>query len=224
MERVPSDKSKTLRSTKKRSASSRHWLLRQLKDPYVHQAKAQGYRSRAAFKLIHIDEKFHLLRPGQVVCDLGCAPGGWLQVIKQRVPSGQIFGLDLQVVEPIDGVEILQGDFTDPEVSTRLLSMLEGARVDLVLSDLAASACGIPKVDHIRIMALVRDVLHFSTLVLKEGGVMVAKVLRGGTEPRLLAEMKQRFKSVSHYKPPSSRQESAEIYVVARGFRFKENP
>lgn len=216
--RVP-ERVKKLRDSKKRSVSSRRWLLRQLNDPFVAKAKSMGYRSRAAFKLEAIDAKFHLLRPKQVVVDLGCAPGGWLQVVQKRARGGMLFGLDLQPVEPLEGVHLLQGDFTEPSVVEAIFAALNGQRVDIVLSDLAAPACGIPKVDHIRIMALLRQVMDFAGKVLNPEGAVVAKVLRGGAEPVLLAEMKKAFKKVSHYKPPASRQDSSEIYVVAQGFR-----
>lgn len=228
-------KVRALASSKKRTLSSRRWLLRQLNDPYVTKAKEQGYRSRAAFKLLDIDRKYHILRPGQTVVDLGCAPGGWLQVLKEKViqgtsvnepdgKSGFIIGLDLQDVAPLDGVTLLKGDFTDPAVVDQLEALLrlagEGnSSVDVVVSDMAASACGLPKVDHIRIMSLVREVAVFSQKVLRPGGCMVSKVLRGGTEPNLLAELKRQFQRVSHFKPASSRADSAEIYVIAEGKR-----
>lgn len=222
-----------LTSKKKRTLSSRRWLLRQLNDPYVEQAKEQGYRSRAAFKLLDIDRKYHLLRPGQTVVDLGCAPGGWLQVLSKKVlPQGRVVGLDLQDVDPLEGVTILKGDFTDPAIVAQLEALLSAGSpekeeeakslVDVVVSDMAASACGLPHVDHIRIMNLVREVATFSQKVLRPGGSMIAKVLRGGTEPSLLAELKKRFARVTHFKPDSSRSDSAEIYVVAEG--KKANP
>lgn len=230
-----------LNSSKKRTVSSRRWLLRQLNDPYVAQAKQFGYRSRAAFKLMDIDRKYHILHPGQTVVDLGCAPGGWLQVLQKKVlrkshtntehtpENGCIVGLDLQDVAPLEGVTLLKGDFTDPLVVDQLEALLRLAHtseeqngfVDVVVSDMAAPACGLPKVDHIRIMSLVRDVAEFSQKVLRPGGGMVAKVLRGGTEPTLLAELKQQFTKVSHFKPASSRADSAEIYVIAEGKRNK---
>lgn len=229
-----------LSSSKKRTLSSRRWLLRQLNDPYVARAKECGYRSRAAFKLLDLDRKYRFLRLGQTVVDLGCAPGGWLQVLQSKVlkkPEGNreqtsaqntgcVIGLDLQDVEPLEGVTLLKGDFTSPEIVDKLETLLRFAHpeagqglVDVVVSDMAAPACGLPKVDHIRIMSLVRDVAAFSQKVLRPGGCMVAKVLRGGTEPTLLADLKRQFTKVSHFKPASSRSESAEIYVVAKGKR-----
>lgn len=212
-------KIKTLKSKKKRTLSSQKWLLRQLNDPYVEKAKECGYRSRAAFKLIEIDEKYKIFKSGQTVVDLGCAPGGWLQVIMQRVRKGTIIGLDLQDIVPFEGVILLKGDFTDLETVKNLEEKLGYRKVDVVLSDMAASACGISQVDHIRIMSLVRDVTNFSIQALDQNGCMIAKVLRGGTETNLLAELKKRFQKVSHFKPSSSRIDSAEIYVIAQGFK-----
>lgn len=212
-------KVKRLQSGKKRTASSRQWLLRQLNDPFVEKAKKEGYRSRAAFKLIEIDDKFHLLKPDQVVVDLGAAPGGWSQVCVQRLKSkGTIVALDLQMIQPITGVTILQGDFTDEKiVETLLATMPEKAHV--VLSDMAAPACGMPKIDHTRIMLLLEQVFDFCHQVLAPGGAMVAKVLRGGTEHKLLSNLKKDFTKVAHFKPASSRQDSAEMFVVCLGFR-----
>ena len=208
-----------LKDGKKRTNSSRRWLLRQLNDPYVQEAKSRGYRSRAAFKLIDINEKFHILKSGAVVIDLGAAPGGWTQVSLQKVgPKGKVIAIDLQEIETIPEAEILQGDFMEEEVMQNLLSLLPG-RADVVLSDMAAPACGMTDVDHLRIMALVEMVFDFCFLALKPGGSMVSKVLRGGTEAKLLQKMKQCFTKVVHFKPPSSRASSAEIYLVAVGFR-----
>ncbi|MDR3285778.1 MAG: RlmE family RNA methyltransferase [Holosporales bacterium] len=208
----------SLNSKKKRTPSSRKWLLRQLNDPYVLKSKKEGYRSRAAFKLIDIDNKFKILKTRQVVIDLGCAPGGWLQVVKQRVKGGIIIGVDLQEFESISGIRSIIGDFTEKETINNIIEVLQGKKADVVLSDMASSACGISSVDHTRIMFLVKCVLNFCDMVLEKDGCMVAKVLRGGTENTLLAEMKKKFKKVSHFKPPSSRSDSAEIYVVAIGY------
>lgn len=212
-----------LSDSRKRSESSKRWLLRQLNDPYVVRAKECGYRSRAAFKLLEIDDKFHIFRPGQAIVDLGCAPGGWLQVAQQRVPRGRFIGVDLQDVSPMEGISFLKGDFTEESTVTALYSLLGDHRVDVVLSDMAAPACGIPKVDYIRIVALVQAASAFAQHVLSPGGVFVAKVLRGGTPTELLAELKRQFQTVSHMKPPASRRDSSEIYIVARGFRGRED-
>jgi 23S rRNA (uridine2552-2'-O)-methyltransferase len=205
----------TLKNKKKRTNSSRSWLIRQLNDPYVAQAKKEGYRSRSAFKLIEINEKFHFLKPKQVVVDLGCAPGGWLQVLDSRVKEGRIIGVDLQDVVPIGNVTLIKGDFTNQDTVDQLISCLEGRVVDVVLSDMAAPACGISQVDALRITLLVQSVADFCDKVLRPGGCMVAKVLRGGTEGDLLKELKCKFKKVAHFKPASSRTDSAEMYVVA---------
>ncbi len=213
------DKVTRLDSNKKRTSSSRQWLLRQLNDPFVAQAQKEGYRSRAAFKLIEIDDKFHILKPGACVVDLGAAPGGWSQVCTQRLgPNGVIVGLDLQEIKPLTGVAFLQGDFTDDEVLETLLSRTH-KKVDAVLSDMAAPACGMQQVDHTRIMLLLEQVLDFCHKALAPGGAMVAKVLRGGTEHNLLKILKKDFAKVAHFKPKSSRQESAEMFVVCLGFR-----
>ena len=211
-------------SGKKRTESSKRWLLRQLNDPYVARAKAEGFRSRAAFKLLEIDEKFHLFRPRQVVVDLGCAPGGWLQVVQRRVPQGRIIGVDLQEVAPMEGVTFLQGDFTEETTVDQVLRSLGGQSVDIVLSDMAAMSCGLPKVDYLRIVTLVQAAADFASQVLTPGGSFVAKVLRGGTPTELLAELKRRFAKIDHVKPPASRTDSAEMYIVARGFRKGMSP
>ncbi|MDR1208690.1 MAG: RlmE family RNA methyltransferase [Holosporales bacterium] len=212
----------TLKDKKKRSNSSRAWLTRQLNDPYVLQAKADGYRSRSAYKLREIDKKFRLLKPGQVVVDLGCAPGGWLQVVTERASDGIVIGVDLQDVAPIGNVEFIKGDFTEQSTVDILLERLNGKHVDVVLSDMAAPACGIPAVDTVRITVLVQHVADFCDQVLRSGGSMVAKVLRGGTETQILNELKRKFSKVVHFKPESSRQDSAEMFVIALG--RKSNP
>lgn len=208
-----------LKSRKKRTDSSRRWLLRQLNDPYVQEAKRQGYRSRAAYKILEINEKFKLIKKGQTIVDLGAAPGGWTQVALEKIgEKGKVVGIDLQPIEPIAGAYLIEGDFTEEEHQINLTNLLNG-KVDLVLSDMAASACGIPEVDHARIMNLVELVFLFCQDHLKQGGAMVAKVLRGGTEITLLNQLKRSFQKVSHFKPQASRQESAEMYVVAMGYR-----
>ncbi|MDR0632871.1 MAG: RlmE family RNA methyltransferase [Holosporales bacterium] len=209
----------SLASKKKRTPSSRKWLLRQLNDRYVHMSKQQGYRSRSAYKLLEIDDKFRILAPKQLVVDLGCAPGGWLQVAKQRVRNGCIIGVDLQEVAPLDEVTVVTGDFTATATVQAVVNILGGRKVNVVLSDLAAASCGMASVDHIRIMSLVRAVFDFCVHTLDNGGSMVAKVLRGGTENLLLAEIKKKFARVAHFKPQASRCDSSEMYIVAIGYR-----
>jgi len=213
-----------LRTARGRSNSSQRWLERQLNDPYVAESKRLGYRSRAAFKLLQLDEKFGLLKPGQRVVDLGAAPGGWTQVAvaATKAPErGQVIGIDLLEMEPVAGAETLLGDFMDPAAPDWLKQRL-GGPVDLVLSDMAAEATGHGKTDHIRIVALCEAALDFAIDVLAPGGAFVAKVFQGGSEGDLLTRMKQAFRTVRHAKPPASRAESAETYVVATGFRGRE--
>lgn len=208
-----------LRSAKGRRASSVRWLERQLNDPWVAEAKAQGYRSRAAFKLLQIDEKVKLLKPGQRVVDLGAAPGGWSQVAARKVGAkGRVVGIDLLPVDPIPGVDLMQLDFLDETAPERLRERLGGA-ADLVLSDMAPQSSGHPSTDHLRIMGLAEAALDFAEEILAPGGGFVAKVWQGGSEKDLLDRLKQRFAKVRHIKPPSSRAESAELFVVATGYR-----
>jgi len=203
----------------KRSLSSTLWLQRQLNDPYVAEAKRLGYRSRAAFKLIQLDERFHLLAPGKRVVDLGCAPGGWCQIAAERVgPKGKIVGIDYLAMDPVAGAEILELDFLDPAAPDRLKAALDGP-ADIVLSDMAAPTTGHGATDHIRVMALAETAFDFAREVLTPGGAFVAKVFQGGTERSLLELLKRHFVSVRHAKPAASRQDSAESYVVATGFR-----
>jgi 23S rRNA (uridine2552-2'-O)-methyltransferase len=210
-------------TAKGRPLSSTLWLERQLNDPYVAEAKRRGYRSRAAFKLAEIDDKLNLLKPGARVLDLGAAPGGWTQVAVQRVGSlgkggGEVVGLDLQEVQPIPGATMLQADFLAPEAPALVRQAL-GGPVDVVLSDMAAAATGQTDIDHLRIMNLVEAALALAVEVLKPGGSFLAKVLQGGGENVFLAELRRHFATVRRIKPPSSRQESAEFFVVATGFR-----
>ena len=208
-----------LRTAKKRSPQSQRWLERQLNDPYVAAARAAGYRSRAAFKLVELDEKFHLLKPGARVVDLGCAPGGWIQVALRKLGErGAVVGLDLLPVDPIAGATILQGDFQDAEVEQRVEAEL-GGRADLVLSDMAPNTTGHAATDHLRIMGLAELALDFALRVLAPGGAFAAKVFQGGSEKAFLDTLKARFAQVRHAKPPASRKDSAELYVVATGFR-----
>jgi 23S rRNA (uridine2552-2'-O)-methyltransferase len=212
-----------LKSGKKRTASSRRWLERQLDDPYVAEAKRRGLRSRAAFKLIELDDRFRLLRPGARVVDLGAAPGGWTQVAVERVRAGKpgggrVLAVDLLEMTPVEGAEELRADFLDEGAPQLIRDALAGP-ADIVLSDMAPPSSGHPGADHLRIMALLEAALGFGRLVLAPGGAFVCKVWQGGTEANVLASMKRLFRSVRHVKPPSSRAESAEIYVVATGFR-----
>jgi 23S rRNA (uridine2552-2'-O)-methyltransferase len=208
-----------LKTAKKRTLSSQKWLERQLNDPYVARAKREGYRSRAAFKLIEIDDKHRLFKPGGRVADLGAAPGGWSQVAAKRVgANGRVVGIDILDMDEIPGVEFAKIDFLDPEAPDRLKAML-GAPADVVLSDMAANATGHRQTDHLKIMALVEAAAQFAGEVLKPGGSFLSKVIQGGTEGALLAGLKRDFATVKHVKPAASRSDSAELYVLATGFR-----
>ena len=209
---------KRVRTAKGRKPSSTRWLERQLNDPYVQRAKAENYRSRAAFKLLELDERFGLLKGAKAVVDLGIAPGGWSQVVRRRVPQSKVVGIDLLPTDPIEGVAILQMDFMDEAAPERLREEL-GSEADLVLSDMAANTVGHQQTDHLRTMALVEAGLLFATEVLRPGGAYVAKVLAGGADNDLVAEMKRHFTSVKHAKPPASRKDSSEWYVIAQGFK-----
>jgi 23S rRNA (uridine2552-2'-O)-methyltransferase len=213
---APRGLSVALRTAKKRTTASQAWLSRQLNDPYVAAAKAQGWRSRAAFKLIELDERYHLLRAGQRVVDLGAAPGGWSQVAVRA--GATVVGMDLLPIEPINGAIFIEGDFHDPDMPGKLQALM-GGPADLVLSDIAPNTTGHGATDHIRIIALAELALDFAVQVLAPGGAFVAKVFQGGSERQLLAPMKQQFAVVRHAKPPASRKGSSELYVVATGFR-----
>jgi 23S rRNA (uridine2552-2'-O)-methyltransferase len=211
-----------VKTARKRTLSSQKWLERQLNDPYVARAKREGYRSRAAFKLLEIDEKYHLLKPGQRVVDLGAAPGGWSQIAARKVGSangkGRVVGIDLLPIEPMAGVEFVELDFLDESAPGKLIELL-GGPADIVMSDMAANTTGHKKTDHLRIMALAEAAIHFAREVLAPGGAFVAKVFQGGTEGQLLADLKRDFATVRHVKPAASRADSAELYVLATGFR-----
>jgi 23S rRNA (uridine2552-2'-O)-methyltransferase len=208
-----------IKDQKHRTLSSRTWLERQLSDPYVARAKRDGYRSRAAFKLIEIDDKFHLLKHGARVIDLGAAPGGWSEIAAKRIgPSGRVVALDILDFKPMIGVEFMKLDFLDPSAPDRLKALL-GGNVDVVLSDMAANATGHRPTDHLRIMALAEAATLFAREVLDRGGSFLCKVLQGGTEATLLADLKRDFQTVKHVKPPASRTDSAELYLLAKGFR-----
>ncbi len=208
-----------VKNARGRKNSSTRWLQRQLNDPYVAEARRLGYRSRAAFKLIELNEKFSLLKGVKRVVDLGCAPGGWTQVLAAELgPKAQIIGIDLQEIDPIQGATIWVMDFLSDDAEIRLMDELNGP-VDLVLSDMANAATGHKATDHIRTMLLCEAGLDFAIKVLSKGGTFVAKVLRGGSDQELLTRMRMHFTSVKHAKPPSSRAESVEWYVVAQGFK-----
>ena len=202
-----------------RSTGSRAWLQRQLNDPWVQAAQKAGYRSRAAFKLVQLDEKFSLLKPGMRIVDLGAAPGGWMQVAAKILGErGRIVGLDLLEIDAIPGTIILQGDFQDDTVERAVLDALDGP-ADLVLSDMAPNTTGHGPTDHLRIMGLAEIALDFAEKVLSPGGAFVAKVFQGGSEAAMLVRLRQRFASVQNAKPPASRKDSSELYVVASGFK-----
>ena len=212
-----------LKSARKHTPSSQRWLERQLNDPYVTASKRDGMRSRAAYKLSEIDDKYRLLKPGAVVVDLGAAPGGWSQIAAERVQSiggkGQVVAIDYLAMEPLAGVELLELDFTAEGAEEKLKSLLRDGRADVVLSDMAAPTTGHTRTDHLRIMGLAEAAAYFACDVLRPGGTFIAKVLQGGTERELLDLLKKRFAKVQHVKPPASRADSAELYVVATGFR-----
>jgi 23S rRNA (uridine2552-2'-O)-methyltransferase len=207
-----------VKTAKGRTTASVRWLERQLNDPYVRQAKAEGYRSRAAYKLIELDERFGFLKGVTRVVDLGIAPGGWTQVVRRKCPKAKVAGIDLLPVDPIDGVTIFQMDFLHDD-APRLLDEALGGLADLVLSDMAANTVGHQQTDHLRTMALVEAGQLFATEVLRKGGTFVAKVLAGGADSELVGELKRNFTTVKHAKPPASRKESSEWYVVAQGFK-----
>lgn len=212
-----------VKSAKGRKISSTLWLQRQLNDPYVKKARAEGLRSRAAYKLAEIDERHHLLKPGMRVVDLGCAPGGWLQVAAKAVGSTEenplIVGIDYLDTDPVPGTILLKKDFNDADAPEALIAALGGHKADIVLSDMAAPTTGHRPTDHLRIMALVELAADFARQVLAPDGIFVTKVFQGGTEHELLAGLKRDFATTFHAKPPASRADSAETYLVARGFR-----
>ncbi|MGL4395572.1 MAG: RlmE family RNA methyltransferase [Hyphomicrobium sp.] len=216
-----------LKTARKHTPSSQRWLERQLNDPYVAAAKRDGFRSRAAFKLKEIDDRHHILKSGQRVIDLGAAPGGWSQIAADRVKSlegrGQVVAIDYLGMEAIPGVEIVEMDFTDETAEARLKSMLRDGGADVVLSDMAAPTTGHTRTDHLRIIGLAETAAAFAADVLSPGGTFLCKVFQGGTERDLLDGLKKNFALVKHIKPPASRSDSAELYVLATGFRGKSN-
>jgi 23S rRNA (uridine2552-2'-O)-methyltransferase len=208
-----------LRTARGRKLSSARWLQRQINDPYVAKAKAQGYASRAAFKLIELDQRFHFLASGKRIVDLGAAPGGWTRVAMEKVGRrGRVVAIDLSKMDPVPGAHVLCHDFLDEDAPGLIAEALQGP-ADVVLSDMASPATGHAGTDHVRIMALAEAALDFACTILAPGGAFIAKVYQGGTEHQLLAAIKRRFKTVKHAKPPASRAQSAETYLVALGFR-----
>jgi 23S rRNA (uridine2552-2'-O)-methyltransferase len=218
MSRSGADPGTRLKTAKRRTASSTRWLTRQLNDPYVKRARDEGYRSRAAYKLAELDDRFGFLKGAKAVVDLGVAPGGWSQVVAQRAPGAAIVGIDLLPVDPLPGVTLLQMDFMAAEAPAALTEAL-GPAPDLVLSDMAANTVGHKQTDHLRTFALVEAAAHFAFETLAPGGAFVSKVFAGGTDAALLAELKRRFATAKHAKPPASRKGSSEWYVIAQGFK-----
>jgi 23S rRNA (uridine2552-2'-O)-methyltransferase len=212
------DPGERLRTARKRTTSSARWLTRQINDPYVRRAKADGYRSRAAYKLAELDDRFALIGKAQRVVDLGIAPGGWSQVVRQRSPKARVVGIDLLPTEPIEGVTTFQMDFMADE-APELLTAALGGPPDLVLSDMAANTVGHQQTDHLRTMALVETAADFAIRTLAPGGAFVAKVLAGGADTELLALLKRHFANVKHAKPPASRKDSSEWYMIAKGYK-----
>jgi len=207
-----------VRSSRRRSASSTRWLDRQLNDPYVQGAQRAGYHSRAAFKLAEIDDRFGILRQGARVLDLGAAPGGWTQIAVARAGAGNVLAFDREEMAEVSGAQFIQGDFLEPDTLERLKEVLHG-RVDVILSDIAPSTTGHAATDHLRIIAIAEAVLEFTENALHEGGALVLKVFQGGAEKDLLIRLRRMFETVKHVKPPASRKESPELYVVAKGFK-----
>lgn len=208
-----------VKTAKSRTKSSTRWLQRQLNDPYVNSAQKEGYRSRAAFKLIQLDEKYKFLGKGKVIVDLGCAPGGWTQVaVAKNKGKGQVVGLDILETPPINGAKLIQYDFTLDDAPDKIKELLE-SEVDVVMSDMAANTIGHQKTDHLRTIGLVELAYEFAKEVLTEGGMFIAKVFQGGAEGTLLADIKKNFTKVYHFKPDASRKDSSETYLVAMGFK-----
>ena len=223
MSRSGKNPNEKLKTSKGRTASSTRWLQRQLNDPYVKQAKVDGYRSRAAYKLAELDDRFDLIKSAKRVVDLGVAPGGWSQIVRKRSPKAGVVGIDLLPTDPIEGVILFEMDFMDDEAPAALEAALDGPP-DLVLSDMAANTVGHKATDHLRTMGLVEAAVDFAITTLEPGGAFVAKVFAGGTDGDLLAILKRNFSSVKHAKPPASRKDSSEWYVIAQGFKGRAAP
>ncbi len=205
-----------VKAAHKKKASSQRWMQRHLNDPYVVEAQKKGYRSRAAFKLLQLDEKTHILKPGKLIIDLGCAPGGWTQIASLK--GAKVVGIDLLPMEPIKGATIYQGDFTDPFLQKQIIDSCT-RKVDVILSDMAPDTTGHKQTDHLRIMALLEKVVAFAMNMLAPGGSLIMKTFQGGTEETLLKDIKRYFEKVKHVKPAASRKESNEIYLVALNFK-----
>lgn len=217
--------SKITFKNKKLKASSKLWLKRQLNDPYVEKAKKEGYNSRAAFKLLELDNKYQFLKPGQTVVDLGAAPGGWSQIIAQRVESpekGKVIAVDILEMDEIPGVQVITGDFLSIEIYDELLSIIGNEKVDGVVSDMAPNTTGHKKTDHLRLMALVTPAYELAKQILKKDGFFVAKIFEGGAQQELLTEMRKNFTKIRHVKPPASRKSSSEMYLLATGYKDNE--
>jgi 23S rRNA (uridine2552-2'-O)-methyltransferase len=208
-----------VKTAKRRKISSTKWIERQINDPYVALAKQNGYRSRASFKIIEIDEKFKLFKKGYKVLDLGSAPGGWSQVVLNKVGNNNILALDILEMRPISGIKFIQQDFLTENAEEIIMNEIGGAKYDVVMSDMAANTTGNRDIDHIRTSTLVEEAFNFSLKILKTGGHFIAKVFQGGTEPELFKKMKQNFSEVKHFKPDSSRKKSVEMYVIAKGLK-----
>ncbi len=210
-----------LKTAKSHSNSSNRWLQRQLNDPYVLEAKRQGYRSRASYKIIQLDEKYNFFAKNKIIIDLGCAPGGWSQVAAQKLKgTGKLVGLDILPTEPLEGATFICQDFMQEEATEKLLAMLDGHKADVVMSDMAANTTGHQQTDHLRTIGLVEEAYYFAKTVLAPGGVFIAKVFQGGAESTLLNDMKKSFKKVAHYKPDASREGSPETYVIGINFNI----
>ncbi|MBM3579575.1 MAG: RlmE family RNA methyltransferase [Alphaproteobacteria bacterium] len=207
-------KFQTLKKAKRLTKSSQKWLLRQINDPFVERAKLEGWRSRAAFKIIEIDQKFKIFKKGKITVDLGAAPGGWSQYAVQKVGEGNVFALDLLTIDPIQGVKFLQQDFFESDVAAIL-----GKKCDVLLSDMAANATGDHQTDHLRIVGLLEESLNLAEKILNEGGVFVGKIFQGGSSNEILQKLRKNFSTVKYFKPKSSRKDSSETYLVALGFR-----
>lgn len=216
-------KTEKVKTAKNRKISSTRWLQRQLNDPYVQEAKNRGYRSRASFKILEINEKFKIFKKGYKVLDLGSAPGGWSQVISEKVGSGNILAVDILHMEPLAGVKFIQQDFLAPEATDIILEQMNNEKYDVVMSDMASNTTGDKKLDHLRTIGLVEEALEFSLKILKNGGSFIAKIFQGGAEKDLLDKLKQNFEIVKHFKPKSSRKDSVEMYVVAKNFKNMDN-
>jgi len=214
-------KPQRLKTAKQRTASQQAWLERQINDPFVAEAHAKGYRSRAAFKLREIDDRFHLIRRRARVVDLGCAPGGWLQIAVER-GAGAVVGVDLLAVDPLAGATVIQQDFTDPACGPRLIELLGGSP-DVILSDMAPNTTGHRQTDHLRIVGLIEAAADFAFEVLAPGGAFVTKAFQGGETGALLARLKRNFAHVRHVKPKASRAESSELYLLATGFKGRQD-